>query len=85
MRSHSEGIRSILASEAGCPISMTRLLMLDGAVQDVADYAEMAESYSYQHELPQGSSGAPGGRLVLRKAAGVNRVSSASRNSSNIR
>jgi aldehyde dehydrogenase (NAD+) len=71
LRRHSEDIRSILVSEVGCPISMTRLLMLDGPLQDVADYAEMAETYSYEHELPRGSSGAPGGRLLLRKPAGV--------------
>jgi aldehyde dehydrogenase (NAD+) len=71
MRRHSEDIRSILVSEVGCPISMTRLLMLDGPLQDIAEYAEMAESYGYEQELPAGSSGAPGGRLVLRKPAGV--------------
>jgi aldehyde dehydrogenase (NAD+) len=71
MSTHAEDIRSILVSEVGCPISMTRLLMLDGPLQDVADYAELAESYSYSRELPRGNSGAPGGRLVLRKAAGV--------------
>lgn len=71
MRWHAEDIRSILVSEVGCPISMTRLLMLDGPVQDVSDYADLAESYSYERELAQGDSGAPGGRLVLRRAAGV--------------
>jgi aldehyde dehydrogenase (NAD+) len=71
MRKYSEEFRSILVSEVGCPISMTRLLMLDGPLSDIADYAEMAASYSYEHELPRGMSRAPGRRLVLRKPAGV--------------
>ena len=71
MRKHAEAFRSILVSEVGCPISMTRLLMLDGPLADIADYAEMAASYNYEHELARGASRAPGGRLVLRKPAGV--------------
>jgi aldehyde dehydrogenase (NAD+) len=71
LTNHREELRDLLVSEVGCPISMTRALMLDGPIQDVLMYAELAASYPYESSLPQGSSGAPGERLVLRRAAGV--------------
>jgi aldehyde dehydrogenase (NAD+) len=71
VRKRHEDIRQILVSEVGCPVSMTRLLMLDGPTEDLALYADQAESYRYETALPQGSSGAPGERLVLRRPFGV--------------
>jgi aldehyde dehydrogenase (NAD+) len=71
VRVHQEDIRQILVSEVGCPVSMTRKLMLDGPMADLALYADQAGNYRYETALPQGGSGAPGERLVLRRPYGV--------------
>jgi aldehyde dehydrogenase (NAD+) len=68
---HREELRALLVSEVGCPISMTRALMLDGPLQDVLDQAEVAKEFRYTYDLPQGHSGAPGARTVWRRPVGV--------------
>ena len=50
---HKEEIRPLLVSEAGTAVWLTRDTLLDVPIQRLLDFADMAESYPYETDLPE--------------------------------
>jgi aldehyde dehydrogenase (NAD+) len=50
---HKEEIRPLLVSEAGTAVWLTRDTLLDVPIQRLLDFADMAETYPYETDLPE--------------------------------
>lgn len=67
-----EELRQVLVAEAGSPIAFTYIVQLDGPVEQFPYWADLAESYDYERELPVvASGGLPSRGRILREPVGV--------------
>ncbi|WP_179475214.1 aldehyde dehydrogenase family protein [Mycolicibacterium vinylchloridicum] len=67
-----EELRTILVSESGCPIFMTRGQQLDLAIAEIVNWSAMARQYAYESYLsPTAGPSGTSERLVLREPIGV--------------
>lgn len=69
---HLDEIRPLLVTEVGTAVWLTRDTLLDVPVQRLADFADMAENYPYETELPElDFRGITSRRVQRREAVGV--------------
>jgi aldehyde dehydrogenase (NAD+) len=69
---HREELRQMIVAEVGTPVLMTYAVQTDAPIDDLAFWAEMADSYEYERWLDNREVfGAMQRRVVLREAAGV--------------
>ncbi len=69
---HKEAIRPLLVSEVGTCVWLTGDTLLDVPIARIADYADMAETYPYETDLPElDFRGMTSRRLMRREAIGV--------------
>jgi aldehyde dehydrogenase (NAD+) len=67
-----EELREVLITEAGCPLALTYGVQLEGPIQDLAYWADLADRYTFETELPDSTAfGQANRRRVWREAAGV--------------
>lgn len=67
-----EQLRSIVVREAGAPVSLTAFMHVDGPIDMLSYWADMAESYAYERWMPEISVlGQPVRRLLRREPIGV--------------
>jgi len=67
-----EELRRAVVAEAGCPVALTPMVQVDQPIGDLAWWAELAERYQYERQLPDATAfGIPSRRLVLRESVGV--------------
>jgi len=72
LESHKEELRSVVVAEAGSPIALTYAIQVDLPIDDVPFWAELAESYEYDQQLPERTVfGQRTRRMILREATGV--------------
>jgi aldehyde dehydrogenase (NAD+) len=63
-----EELRTILVAEAGCPISFSRSIQLDGALGEIDLAIDLARNYEWERPLP---SAAPSQSVLRREPRGV--------------
>ncbi|HUY62882.1 MAG TPA: aldehyde dehydrogenase family protein [Acidimicrobiales bacterium] len=72
MVAHKEELRAVVVAEAGSPIALTYAIQVDLPIDDIPYWAELAERYAYDRELPERTVfGQRTRRMILREATGV--------------
>jgi aldehyde dehydrogenase (NAD+) len=72
LRKNLEELRETVVAESGSPISLTRTVQLDGAVEYLSHYIDLLGTYAFERELRDLPSAArPTKRVVRREGAGV--------------
>ncbi|MFD6857267.1 aldehyde dehydrogenase [Rhodococcus sp. NPDC060090] len=72
IRGHIEELREITIAEVGAPRFLTSAAHLEGPVDDLLWFADLAENYSWKKDLGNASPmGIPTHRYLLREAVGV--------------
>ena len=72
MLDEKEQLRSIVVHEAGAPVSLTSYMHVDGPVDMMEYWADIAERYEYETEMSQiPFLGRPNRRLLRREPVGV--------------
>ncbi|KDE14941.1 aldehyde dehydrogenase [Rhodococcus aetherivorans] len=72
LRGHIEELRAITIAEVGAPRFLTSAAHLEGPVDDLGYFADLAENYPWQQDLGNAAPmGIPTHRYVLREAVGV--------------
>ncbi|MEO5877737.1 MAG: aldehyde dehydrogenase [Streptosporangiaceae bacterium] len=72
LATHREELRELTIKEVGAPRFLTHGAQLDAPADDVAWYADLIESYEWEHDLGRAEPmGMPSGRRVVREATGV--------------
>jgi aldehyde dehydrogenase (NAD+) len=67
-----EQLRAVVVHEAGAPISLTSYMHVDGPIEMMAYWADLASSYEYEKRLSDVPFlGQQHGRILRREAAGV--------------
>ncbi len=67
-----EELRSVVVSEAGSPVMLTRAVQLDGSLTDIDYWADLADRYEYETWMSDIQfMGQPHRRLLRREAVGV--------------
>ncbi|MEE2032138.1 aldehyde dehydrogenase [Rhodococcus chondri] len=72
LRGHIEELREITIAEVGAPRFLTSAAHLEGPVDDLLWFADLAESYAWKEDLGNASPmGIPTHRYLLKEATGV--------------
>ncbi|MFE3292195.1 aldehyde dehydrogenase [Rhodococcus sp. NPDC059234] len=72
LQSHIEELREITIDEVGAPAMLTRGPQLEGPIEDLRYWADLAENYSWESDLGNATPmGIPTARRVLKEAVGV--------------
>ncbi len=72
LEAHKDELRAVVVAEAGSPIALTYAIQVDLPLDDVPYWAEQAERYPYDRELPERTVfGQATRRMILREATGV--------------
>ncbi|MFD4183379.1 aldehyde dehydrogenase family protein, partial [Rhodococcus sp. NPDC058514] len=72
LQSHIEELREITIAEVGAPAMLTAGPQLEGPIEDLRFWADLAESYSWETDLGNATPmGIPTHRRLLREAVGV--------------
>lgn len=72
MQRHVEELRELLVAEVGCPVFMTRAFQLETPVDEMTDWAELAQGYAFERNLPPHPTMFPqSNRLLIREPWGV--------------
>ncbi len=72
IRNHIEELREITIAEVGAPRFLTSAAHLEGPVDDLLWFADLAENYSWKQDLGSASPmGIPTHRYLLQEAVGV--------------
>ncbi|TJZ81125.1 aldehyde dehydrogenase [Rhodococcus oryzae] len=72
LQSHIEELREVTIAEVGAPAMLTSGPQLEGPVEDLRYWADLAENYSWEHDLGSATPmGIPTARRVLKEAVGV--------------
>ena len=72
LEKHKDELRSVVVAEAGSPIALTYAIQVDLPLDDVPYWAEQAEIYAYDRDLPDRTVfGQSTRRMILREATGV--------------
>lgn len=72
LREHIDELREITIAEVGAPRFLTSAAHLEGPVDDLLWFADLAEKYSWKHDLGNASPmGIPTHRYLLKEAVGV--------------
>jgi aldehyde dehydrogenase (NAD+) len=67
-----EQLRAIVTHEAGAPVSLSSYMQIDGPIDMMEYWADLAASYEYEKRLTDAPFlGSPHGRIQRREAAGV--------------
>ncbi|MGW6376450.1 aldehyde dehydrogenase [Rhodococcus sp. NPDC055112] len=72
LQSHIEELREVTIAEVGAPAMLTSGPQLEGPVEDLRYWADLAENYSWEQDLGSATPmGIPTARRVLKEAVGV--------------
>jgi aldehyde dehydrogenase (NAD+) len=71
LRDNLEAIRPSIVAETGTPVTLTRSIQLDAAVEFIGHYIDLLDGYAFERPLPGRPNGPAGQRIVRREAAGV--------------
>ncbi|MFC7450985.1 aldehyde dehydrogenase [Rhodococcus daqingensis] len=72
LQSHIEELREVTIAEVGAPAMLTNGPQLEGPVEDLRYWADLAESYSWEQDLGAATPmGIPTSRRLLKEAVGV--------------
>ncbi|MGV0643793.1 aldehyde dehydrogenase family protein [Mycolicibacterium sp. XJ879] len=72
MQRHIEELRELLVAEVGCPIFMTKQFQLDDPIDELTDWMELAENYTFERNLPpHPAMVSPNERLLIKEPWGV--------------
>src|SRR5207248_11750963 len=72
MEEDREVLQQVLIQEAGCPVMLTDVIQMDQPLSDFPHWADVAESYPYDTDLPETEFwGAHHRRQVWREPVGV--------------
>jgi acyl-CoA reductase-like NAD-dependent aldehyde dehydrogenase len=72
LRKNLDVLRPTIVAETGTPVSLTRSIQLDGAVEFIGHYVDLLDTYAFERPLPDRSiGGKTSKRIVHREAAGV--------------
>jgi aldehyde dehydrogenase (NAD+) len=72
LRAEKEQLRAIVVHEAGAPVTLTSYMHVDGPIEMMAYWADMASSYTYERRMKDiPFLGRSNGRILRREATGV--------------
>ncbi|MGW0044864.1 aldehyde dehydrogenase [Rhodococcus sp. NPDC003348] len=72
LQSHIEELREVTIAEVGAPAMLTAGPQLEGPIEDLRYWADLAESYSWEQDLGNATPmGIPTHRRLLKEAVGV--------------